>query len=144
MGGYKMKICFCRKAVLAFSWERNMNYHKIILGIFFFITLSSCSHGADGSIIIRDYIVGLPYEIIAVDGNPPKRQEHGLIVTYVPFVLVAEGDHVLTVKPISEHKMNKYDKRDEIIKISITVKNNEEYSLEKINGLPELVVCRKK
>ncbi len=48
--------------------------------------------GDSSDVVIRDYVVGFPYEVVSVDGNPPKRQEHGLIVSYVPFVLVSEGN----------------------------------------------------
>jgi hypothetical protein len=57
----------------------------------------SCS-GINKGIVIEDYIVGSPYEIVAVDGKSPKRAKHGMVTTVVPLVLVSEGKHVLTLK----------------------------------------------
>ena len=49
-------------------------------------------------VIVDDYIIGSPYEIIEVDSKPVERLPHGLIVTYVPLALLPVGEHKLKLK----------------------------------------------
>lgn len=85
--------------------------------------------------IIEDYIVSIPYEIVAVDGKPPVRASHWL-VTVVPFVIVPAGQHRLTVR----HANFKLDsvKTENTFELEIEVIDGHKYRLGEINGKPAI------
>lgn len=113
------------------------NQVKIFLSFLFVCALTVCSNAAEESIVVKDYIVGSPYEIVSVDGKAPKRQEHGMFVTYVPFVLVSEGEHLITVK--LNDLVNDL-KSEKIIELTVNAKKGKTYSIQDRNGKPILVL----
>lgn len=90
--------------------------------------------------VIEDNIVGAPYEVIEVDGAPPERAKHGIFVTVVPNVLVAEGSHQLILLR-REIDLPEQGNSKEILKI--TVKEGQRYRLGIKNGKPILVEVRR-
>ena len=90
--------------------------------------------------VIEDNIVGAPYEVIEVDGAPPERAKHGIFVTVVPNVLVAEGSHQLILLR-REIDLPEQVNSKEILKI--TVKEGQRYRLGIKNGKPILVEVRR-
>ena len=91
----------------------------------------------DKSIIIEDYIVGAVYEVIEVDGAPPERAKHGMFVTVVPFVLVNEGSHRLTV---IYNNIKTGQKDEKPVGLTIDVHKGKRYRLVQEDGKPKLVV----
>jgi len=69
------------------------------------LAFSACSRNA----MIDDVAVPPPqdcgYKVIAVDGAPEERIK-GTIVTYVPFVTLAEGEHELTIQKKNSESQN--------------------------------------
>ncbi len=51
----------------------------------------------DSRSIVADGVVGSEYWIIEVDGKPTDRIEHGLLISKVPFALLAPGDRVMAL-----------------------------------------------
>ena len=99
---------------------QRVNKSKILVASFvLFMFLVGCATNSNKT-IIRDYVAGGEYEIVKVDGNPAERKKHSAYVTHVPFVLVTEGTHNLTVryrKPI-----NFSDKMGEPEEITVDIK----------------------
>jgi hypothetical protein len=88
---------------------------------------------------IEDYIVGAPYEIVAVDGKPPVRDSHWL-VTVVPFVIVQAGEHKLKVRRANVGLDSVKDEKT--FELEIEVLDGHRYRLDEINGKP--VIADKK
>lgn len=104
-----------------------------IIAVVLFTPFSLLSNKA----FISDYIVGSPYEIISVDGNPPERAEHGLIITVVPLVKVSAGKHKLTLQ---EKDMYSKNINAPIKDFIINVEARKRYRLDKVNGQPVIEI----
>lgn len=113
-----------------------MNYRKVI-GIFFILVftvlLVTPFSLLENKAIISDYIVGAPYEVVSVDGKPPERAKHGIVITVVPLVKVTEGKHILTLQ---EKDINSKNINAPIENVEINVKARKRYRLINVNGLP--------
>tara|TARA_B100000745_G_scaffold36430_1_gene22661 strand:- start:961 stop:1308 length:348 start_codon:yes stop_codon:yes gene_type:complete len=106
-----------------------------IIIIFIAWLIVSCSN-KPSTAIVEDYILGWPYEIVYVDGEPPYRKEPGLIVMYVPVVLLKPGVHTFGVRL---YNTNSDRESENVVEIIHTVKAGEKYVIKEIGGMPTIV-----
>jgi hypothetical protein len=84
-----MKIIFNSIALLLMMWLTS-SCNSMIMG-----------KGYDyhhGWARVEDSIVGGKYEIIAVNGQPTTRMQHGQMITIAPIAVIPEGEHTLTIQ----------------------------------------------
>jgi len=87
----------------------------------------------DDRVVVEDFVVGAPYEIVEVDGSPVERVKHGIIVTRVPYALIEPGKHTLTITQID-------DPTNEPIKVDVEILEGFRYRLDKTEeGSPSIV-----
>lgn len=49
----------------------------------------------DSRSLVEDGVVGGAFWIVAVDGQPPDRIQHGLVISKVPLALIEPGDRIM-------------------------------------------------
>ncbi len=104
----------------------------LVISILVVVSTGLRAEGSFGA-KIEDYIVGAPYEIVAVDGKPPVRDSHWL-VTVVPFVIVPAGERRLTVRRANLGLDSVKDEKT--FELEVEVLDGHRYRLGEINGKP--------
>ena len=107
----------------------------ILLSLILILSLTNCDK-YQSKVIVADYVTGSKYEIIEVDGGAVERIQHGLVVTRVPFVILEQGEHSLTLR---EWHGNVESNQSQTTNIFVNVKKGLRYKLVEKDGKAILI-----
>ncbi|MFC5455886.1 hypothetical protein [Prosthecobacter fluviatilis] len=89
----------------------------------------------DSRSIVEDGVVGADFWIIAVDGKPTVRIQHGLVISKVPFALLEPGNRAIRLSVTPRPSENQKP-----VEFKATIEKGVHYRISKDeNGNPELV-----
>lgn len=92
----------------------------------------------DSRSIVEDGVVGADFWIVAVDGKPTDRIQHGSVISRVPFALLEPGERVikLSIRPRPSEK-------GELVEFRATIEKGVRYRISRdAHGNPELVAMK--